>query len=79
LEKKANAKLLEKQLKSTTADCLAKIDVKQVAKAVKALQDFKKRQHAESKGLLDSPDSLVTLSFTMTSLPDKPSQRPQLI
>jgi uncharacterized protein with PIN domain len=44
--KRENAKLLEKQLKKTTAVVLAAIDVKQTAKAVKALQDFKKRQHA---------------------------------
>lgn len=78
-QKKQNAKQLEKQLKSTTSECLAKLDVKQIAKAVKALQEFKKRKHAESKGLLDSAESLVTLSFTMTAVPEKPSQRPQLI
>ena len=77
--KKLNAKLLEKQLKNTTSQCLAKVDVKQIAKAVKALQDYKKRKHADSKGLLDNPESLITLSFTMTSVPEKPSQRPQLI
>ncbi len=41
--KKENAKLLEKQLKKTTAKVLATLDVKQAAKAVKALQELKKR------------------------------------
>jgi rubrerythrin len=77
--KKENAKLLEKQMKQVTAKVLASVDVKQAAKAVQALQAFKQRQNTKSKGLLDSAESQITMSFTMTALPDKPSQRPQLI
>lgn len=46
-------------------------------KAVSALQSFKQKQPAQ--GLLDSSECLITLSFTMTRLPNKPSHRPQLI
>lgn len=77
--KKQNAKLLEKALKSCTASVLASIDAKQAASAAKALQDFQKKRFAESKGLLDSEQTHVTLSFTMTAVPNKPSHRPQLI
>lgn len=62
-----------------TAKVLASIDVKQTAKAAQALSDFKKRQLKQSKGLLDSAESPITLTFTMTALPNKPSQRPQLV
>ena len=77
--KKENAKLLEKQMKHITAKVLASLDLKQTTKAVVALQALKKRTFAKSKGLLDSAESQITLSFTMTALPNKPSQRPQLI
>jgi hypothetical protein len=74
--KKENAKLLEKQMKHITAKVLASLDLKQTTKAVVALQALKKRTFAKSKGLLDSAESQITLSFTMTALPNKPSQRP---
>ena len=77
--KKENAKLLEKQMKLMTAKVLATIDVKQTAKAVEALKAFKQRQNAQSKGLLDSAESSISMSFTMTALPETPSHRPQLI
>jgi ribosome biogenesis protein UTP30 len=71
--------LLQKQLKHIHAKVASTIDAKQALSACKALIDFKKKLNAKNKGLLDSNDALVTLTFTMTRLPNKPSHRPQQI
>lgn len=42
------------------------------------MQQFKKSQKNE-KNLLSDPNALVTLTFTMSKLPVKPSLRPQLV
>lgn len=76
--KKENAQKLDRQMKAIRAQVLQKVDLKQIQKAVTALQQFKKSQKNE-KNLLSDPNALVTLTFTMTKLPVKPSQRPQLV
>ena len=58
---------------------LESVDVKQCAMAVKALQEYQKKTHAEAKGLLSKEETFITMSFTMTNLPETPSNRPQLI
>ena len=47
-QKKANAKLLAKQMKHINAKVVAALDVKQVAKAAKALKDFQKKLNAQN-------------------------------
>jgi hypothetical protein len=77
--KKENAAMLARTLKATHAAVLATFDLKQATSAAKALQEYQQRKFAESKGLLDQADTLFTLSFTMTAVPETPSQRPQLV
>ena len=67
-QKKANDIKIKKQLKFMNAQVLAKIDLKQVTSAVKALKIFAKKQSDDvsTKALLTDEDQTVHVTFTMT-------------
>ena len=80
-QKKANDLKIKKQLKAMNANVLAKVDLKQVVSAVKALQAFAKKQSEDvaAKALLTDEDQTVHVTFTMTQVPTNPSPKPQMI
>ena len=63
------------------AQVLAKVDLKQVVSAAKALQVFTKKQSEDvaAKALLTDEDQTVHVTFTMTQVPSNPSPKPQMI
>ena len=79
--KKANDLKIKKHLKVMNAQVLAKVDLKQVISAAKALKAFAKKQSEDvaNKALLNDEDQTVHVSFTMTQVPTNPSPKPQMI
>lgn len=56
-----------------------KIDPKQIAKSIKALQEFNKKQKAQSKKLLEDDDEFLYLEITLNKLPEEFTIRPYQI
>jgi hypothetical protein len=80
LQKKLTEKKIQKHRKSVNAFLSQKLDLKQIAKAVKALQNFSKAKRAGiSKNLLEDEADAIHVSFTLTQVATKPSPKPLLI
>ena len=67
-QKKINDLKIKKHLKAMNAQVLAKVDLKQVISAAKALKAFAKKQNEDvaAKALLNDEDQTVHVTFTMT-------------
>jgi hypothetical protein len=67
LQKKLTEKKIQKHRKSVNTFLSQKLDLKQIAKAVKALQNFSKAKRAGiSKNLLEDEADAIHVSFTLT-------------
>lgn len=71
---------MAKHLKKVNAKVLENIEVKQIASAVRALQKFVKKQKKEmNRALLQDEHDNISLVFTMTQVPVRPSPKPMQI
>lgn len=79
-EKKENAQKFAKAVKKMNAKIKSSIERKQLIKAVEALQAYQAKVKAEgakgTKNLLESDDKFIQVSFTLTSVPERPTPRP---